>query len=48
MSSCTTHSTPATYVAFYTSANYRTFPIPYALPLIGDFTLNGMYLLLIA
>ena len=45
LSSCMTCSlcrcTPATYIAFYTSAKFKTVFLPYVLPAINSFTLNG-------
>lgn len=35
--------TPATYIAFYTSAKFKTVFIPYVLPQMPSFTLNATY-----
>lgn len=39
--------TPATYIAFYTSAKYTTVFIPYIMPAFSPFTLNGVLWLVV-
>lgn len=39
--------TPATYIAFYTSAKFKTVFIPYVLPAVNSFTLNGEFCLVV-